>query len=175
MLRLADLRRGLDGKRREAQRAEQALKVQQVSLGSLLEKRQMLASKTEADRRAEEGRIASLSRDAKDLRDLMARIEAEQRAEEARQAAAAKAARAKVPVSHQSLVGPSQSSRVTFLKSQKRSLSPRLVHQTPGFDSALERIALILAKPLGSSGLHQVVHQSKNHAPLSARLLKRRS
>ncbi|WP_420242693.1 murein hydrolase activator EnvC family protein [Roseiterribacter gracilis] len=64
-------------------------------MGSLLEKRQQLATKTEADRRAEEDRITSLSRDAKDLRDLMAKIEAQQRAEEARAAAAAKAAKAK--------------------------------------------------------------------------------
>jgi murein hydrolase activator len=95
LVRLADLRRSLDGKRRDAHRAEQALRVQQASLGSLLEKRQALATKTEADRRAEEGRIAALSRDAKDLRDLMARIEAEQRAEAARRAAAVKAAKAK--------------------------------------------------------------------------------
>jgi septal ring factor EnvC (AmiA/AmiB activator) len=113
LLRLADLRRGLDGKRREAQRAEQALKVQQASLGSLLEKRQQLAAKTEADRRAEEGRIASLSRDAKDLRDLMAKIEAEQKAEAARQAAAAKAAKAKgkaPPVDRETPTGPLVSS-----------------------------------------------------------------
>lgn len=75
--------------RRDALNKADELKAEQVALGGLVEKREGLYSRTQSDYKEREAAIKEISKQAQNLRDLMARLEKEKQREAATKAAAA--------------------------------------------------------------------------------------
>jgi septal ring factor EnvC (AmiA/AmiB activator) len=77
--------------RREALDTAEVLKAEQVKLGGLVDKREKLYSRTQTDYKEREAAVLAISKEAENLRDLVARLDKEKKREEA-QASVQKAA-----------------------------------------------------------------------------------